>query len=105
MKISDLLVDSNLLFYDQDKNQYYTLKYHGSIEDGFDDLPVTIILTKNKRVYKKDLLEYKDNDVLQRLNNLCKDYNMCLEDIPDILEEYISYDNQEYLDKLKNQKL
>ena len=63
---------------------------------------------KMGRFYKDGQI-MKTTDVLELLNNItpiqdiCDKYNIKLEDLPDVLEEYIAYDNAEYLEKLKNQ--
>ena len=60
MKVSDIICDSSLIFYDERLNHYFELKIDSTIVDGFTDLPVTTILRKGKRVYKKDLRDYDD---------------------------------------------
>lgn len=58
-------------------------------------------------------LKYQAVELKQLLNGLIKDfgpiievcqkYDIPLKDLPEVLEEYISYDNEEYLEKLKKQ--
>ena len=56
MKVSDLHTsDPEILFYDSDRKHYFRLKYKNCIVDGFDESPLTVILCKGERVYKKDL--------------------------------------------------
>lgn len=40
---------------------------------------------------------------LKPIQAVCEKYDISLEDLPDVLEEYIAYDNAEYLEKLQNQ--
>ena len=46
------------------------------------------------RVYKK----------LKPIQEICKKYSIPLDDLPEVLEEYIDYDNEEYLEKLRKSK-
>lgn len=107
MKISDLISDAALLFYNEDENRYYELLFEGEIVNGFTDAPMVIILKKGKRVYNKDIYDYKsdnitiENEGLVNLKKVCQKYNIPLSDVADVLEEYIVYDNAEYLEKLK----
>lgn len=58
MKLSDILPsDPELLFYDTDKKHYFRLEYKSCVLDGFSDSPVTVILCKGGRVYKKDIYD------------------------------------------------
>jgi hypothetical protein len=49
----------------------------------------------------KQLNKYEKQ--LQPIREICEKYKIPLQDLPDVLEEYIAYDNEEYLEKLKNQ--
>ncbi|WP_296882192.1 hypothetical protein [uncultured Methanobrevibacter sp.] len=40
---------------------------------------------------------------LMKLRKICRKYRIPFNDLPDVLEEYIAYDNEEYLEKLRNQ--
>ncbi len=56
MKASDIQPsDPELLLYDEDKKHYFRLEYLNCILDGFSEAPLTVILKKGKRVYKKDV--------------------------------------------------
>jgi len=58
-------------------------------------------------------LEYQARELNRLLNDLledvlpivevCEKYNIPIKDLPEVLEEYIAYDNEEYLEKLRNQ--
>lgn len=71
----------------------------------FDDGSITDLRTGHTIPHEKaaTLLNYYE-EVLKPFRKLCLNYHIRLEDIPDILEEYISYDNEEYLEKLRSQK-
>ena len=47
------------------------------------------------------LNEYEEQ--LKPIREVCDKYDIPLKDLPGTLEEYIAYDNAEYLEKLKNQ--
>lgn len=47
------------------------------------------------------LNEYEEQ--LKPIREVCDKYDIPLKDLPGTLEEYIAYDNEEYLEKLKNQ--
>jgi len=38
-----------------------------------------------------------------KLRTVCIKYRIPFNDLPEVLEEYIAYDNEEYLEKLRNQ--
>ena len=59
MRISDLFSDAEIFLYDAEKNQYFNIKIESIGCDGFTDEAVMIILSKAKRVYKKDLFNPK----------------------------------------------
>lgn len=40
---------------------------------------------------------------IMKLKKICNKYRIPFDDLPDVLEEYIAYDNEEYLEKLRNQ--
>lgn len=40
---------------------------------------------------------------MTEFHEICKKYRIPLDDLPEVLEEYIDYDNEEYLEKLRNQ--
>ena len=40
---------------------------------------------------------------IQKLRQICQKYRIPFNDLPEVLEEYIAYDNEEYLEKLRNQ--
>ena len=42
---------------------------------------------------------------LKPIQEICNKYRIPLDDLPEVLEEYIDYDNEEYLEKLRSQKL
>ena len=60
-----------------------------------------------KELSDKDIYDYKsdnitiENEGLVNLKKVCQKYNIPLSDVGDVLEEYIVYDNAEYLEKLK----
>ena len=60
------------------------------------------IQTKIEAKWLCDLLnDYQDT--LEPIEKVCSKYGIKVKDLPDVLEEYIAYDNAEYLEKLKNQ--
>ena len=55
---------------------------------------VTVLaVIEANRVHKK----------LKPIQEICNKYRIPLDDLPEVLEEYIDYDNEEYLEKLRNQ--
>ena len=52
-----------------------------------------------------DFLEVvnKIEDTLKPIQAVCDKYKIPIKDLPEVLEEYIAYDNEEYLEKLKGQ--
>ena len=42
-------------------------------------------------------------NTLKPIIDVCMKYKIPIQKLPDVLEEYIAYDNEEYLEKLKNQ--
>ena len=42
-------------------------------------------------------------NLLKPIIEICEKYNIPIKDLPEVLEEYIAYDNEEYLEKIKNQ--
>lgn len=41
--------------------------------------------------------------ILKPIQEVCEKYRIPIDDLPEVLEEYIEYDNEEYLEKLRNQ--
>lgn len=59
-----------------------------------------------KSLKKQGKLEKENKELktqLEPIQKICKKYKIPLEDLPEVLEEYITYDNEEYLEKLQNQ--
>ena len=55
-------------------------------------------------VFRYFEIEQEENTTIQHLQNICKDYNIPFNDLPEVLEEYIATDNEEYLEKLRSQR-
>ena len=59
----------------------------------------------------KEIGDYQTNHIkelqeeLQPIQDICKKYKIPLEDLPDVLEEYITLDNEEYEEKLKERTI
>jgi hypothetical protein len=57
----------------------------------------------------KEIGDYQTNHIkelqeeLQPIQDICKKYKIPLEDLPDVLEEYITLDNEEYEEKTKRE--
>lgn len=72
-------------------------------------IPGTYVVVDSEtgeRLSSIDLMIAKLNDLedqLRPIRDVCIKYNIELADLPDTLEEYIAYDNAEYLEKLQNQ--
>lgn len=45
----------------------------------------------------------KENNTVNQLQDICNKYNIPFQDLPEVLEEYIATDNEEYLEKLRSQ--
>jgi hypothetical protein len=61
-------------------------------------------LETGERLSSINLMINKLNELeeqIRPIRDVCIKYNIELEDLPDTLEEYIAYDNAEYLEKLK----
>ena len=52
--------------------------------------------------FEQDLQE---TNTIQNLQKICKKYKIPFYDLPGVLEEYISYDNEEYEEKLKERTI
>ena len=78
-----------------DLTERYIINIEGKVID----------LNENKFVdsYGVAHLLNKYETILEPIREVCEKYNIPLEDLPDVLEEYIAYDNAEYLEKLQNQ--
>ena len=46
----------------------------------------------------------EESTTIQKLLKICIQYNIPFKDLPEVLEEYIATDNEEYLEKLRSQK-
>ena len=59
----------------------------------------------------KEIGDYQTNHIkelqeeLQPIQDICDKYKIPLEDLPDVLEEYITLDNEEYEEKLKERTI
>ena len=61
-------------------------------------------LETGERLSSINLMINKLNELeeqIRPIRDVCIKYSIELEDLPDTLEEYIAYDNAEYLEKLK----
>ena len=74
----------------------------------------TVELNKDADAALKELKEigdYQTNHIkelqeeLQPIQDICDKYKIPLEDLPDVLEEYITLDNEEYEEKLKERTI
>lgn len=77
--------------------------------ENLSSIPGTYVVVDSEtgeRLSSIDLMIAKLNeleDQLRPIRDVCIKYNIELADLPDTLEEYIAYDNAEYLEKLQNQ--
>lgn len=46
--------------------------------------------------------EYEENNTTNKLQEICTKYHIPFNDLPEILEEYIATDNEEYLEKIRS---
>jgi len=76
-----------------------TERYVINIEGRFIDLETNKFFDKHEAAHRLNKYE----TILKPIHEVCEKYNIPLEDLPDVLEEYIAYDNAEYLEKLQNQ--
>ena len=59
----------------------------------------------------KEIGDYQTNHIkelqeeIRPIQDICKKYKIPLEDLPDVLEEYITLDNEEYEEKLKERTI
>lgn len=85
----------------------YSYKYDGAILK--DNELVAYANSQINARYIRDLLNKQEGTIqdlktqLEPIQKICKKYKIPLEDLPEVLEEYITYDNEEYLEKLQNQ--
>ena len=59
-------------------------------------------LEPDKKIFEK--FESKENTTIKKLQNICQKYRIPFNDLPEVLEEYIATDNEEYLEKIRRQK-
>ena len=59
-------------------------------------------LEPDKKIFEK--FESKENTTIKKLQNICNKYDIPFNDLPEVLEEYIATDNEEYLEKIRRQK-
>ena len=57
-------------------------------------------LEPDKQIFEK--FESKENTTIKKLQNICNKYDIPFNDLPEVLEEYIATDNEEYLEKLRS---
>lgn len=76
-----------------------TERYIINICGSFIDLETKKFFNEHEAACKLNKYE----TILKPIRDVCEKYNIPLEDLPDVLEEYIAYDNAEYLEKLQNQ--
>ena len=61
-----------------------------------------------KKIFKVCLAilneEYEENTTTTKLQEICQKYNIPFTDLPEVLEEYIATDNEEYLEKIRSTK-
>lgn len=57
-----------------------------------------------KAVFRYFEIEQEETQTLTQLQKICNKYDIPFNDLPEVLEEYISTDNEEYLEKLRRQK-
>lgn len=58
---------------------------------------------KEKEIHRLKKTNKELKTQIEPIQKICKKYKIPLEDLPEVLEEYITYDNEEYLEKLQNQ--
>lgn len=83
-------------------SQRYYLRKHRFSKDEIRDKICHRTLDKNETIKTLNRF-YEEHKQLKPIREICRKYNIKLEDLPDTLEEYIEYDNAEYLEKLQNQ--
>lgn len=49
-------------------------------------------------------IEQEENRTINRLQKVCNKYDIPFNDLPEVLEEYIATDNEEYLEKIRSQR-
>ena len=81
-----------------------SLNYIIQLTDGITDEDIDALKRDacrllNGRLYI-DYGEY-DHETYKKLENICEKYTINFEDLPEVLEEYITLDNEEYEEKLK----
>ena len=101
--------------YSKTLNDFYNeLVEDGCLEDYDGDKEIVLELAQeNYNEYLSDNCMF-GKQVVDRLNQyetllkpiceICQKYKINIEDLPGVLEEYIAYDNEEYLEKLQSQK-
>ena len=57
-----------------------------------------------KVVFRYFEIEQEENRTINRLQKVCNKYDIPFNDLPEVLEEYIATDNEEYLEKIRRQK-
>ena len=69
------------------------------------DFATNIIKNNNKDefLYETDIINTLNTqaEIINKLNTICQKYKIPIADVPEILEAYIDYDNEEYLEKIK----
>ena len=97
------------------ENKRYTVIHLGNpvdcvIKDHTSDNTIGIFSSMHNPVNEVcDLLNNQDNRIkeletqIKPIKDICKKYQIPIKDLPEVLEEYIATDNEEYLEKLKNQ--
>ena len=53
-------------------------------------------------VFRYFEIEQEERQTLTQLQKICNKYDIPFNDLPEVLEEYISTDNEEYLEKLRS---
>ena len=57
-----------------------------------------------KAVFRYFEIEQEENQAVNKLQNICQKYRIPFNDLPEVLEEYIATDNEEYLEKIRSQR-
>ena len=82
--------------------KYYFIQY--SLNNKIKSLKTKLSMREfeNEMLYQKIIKDNKIEDETP-IQDICKKYQIPIQDLPEVLEEYIATDNEEYLEKLKNQ--
>lgn len=57
-----------------------------------------------KAVFRYFEIEQEENQAVNKLQKICNKYDIPFNDLPEVLEEYIATDNEEYLEKIRSQR-